>query len=341
MAGSRMGQASSSEVQWHRAQLADDQEVGALAALMQRFYEEDLGVEMTADRALGTLGELRAHPQVGTVYLARPHGAAGAPLVGYALVVRYLSNEFGGYVAFLDEFFLLPPYRGLGNGTRLLRGLETVARGQGLTALWLEVDPDNQGAQRLYHRSGFTTSQRLLMRKRLPAQAAKPLPDVIDFGLSVLFVGYNPGLRSAEIGHHFAGHSNRFWELLVRSGLTPTKYRSEEDRLLPLLGFGITNLVDRPTRAADELTTAEYEAGRASLKERIQLFRPSIVAYVGKDVYRRYAGTSQPLEWGLQPGSVCDGITDFVLPNPSGLNRMPLADQVSHYQALARLLSSR
>ena len=40
-------------------------------------------------------------------------------------------------------------------------------------------------------------------------------------GVRVLFVGINPGVRSARIGHHFAGYSNRFWKLLCDAGLVP------------------------------------------------------------------------------------------------------------------------
>src|SRR6266704_680533 len=50
------------------------------------------------------------------------------------------------------------------------------------------------------------------------ARRPNPLPDRIRPGLRVLFVGINPGIRSAAVGHHFAGFSNRFWRLLYDSG---------------------------------------------------------------------------------------------------------------------------
>jgi TDG/mug DNA glycosylase family protein len=45
----------------------------------------------------------------------------------------------------------------------------------------------------------------------------------------VLLVGINPGIRSAEIGHHFAGNSNRFWKLLYESKLVPEPIGTEQD----------------------------------------------------------------------------------------------------------------
>ena len=76
------------------------------------------------------------------------------------------------------------------------------------------------------------------------------LKDRIEPGVRVLFVGINPGIRSAAIGHHFAGYSNRFWKLLYESRLVPEPIATEDDRRLPEWGFGITNLVPRPTPAS-------------------------------------------------------------------------------------------
>ena len=83
--------------------------------------------------------------------------------------------------------------------------------------------------------------------------------------MRVLFVGINPGIRSAETGHHFAGYSNRFWKLLFDSKLVPEPIDWRADDRLPEWGFGITNLVPRPTRGIDELTASEYLAGRREI----------------------------------------------------------------------------
>jgi TDG/mug DNA glycosylase family protein len=143
------------------------------------------------------------------------------------------------------------------------------------------------------------------------------------------------------VGHHFAGHSNRFWGLLHESGLTDRRFAPEEDSQLPRLGLGITNLVDRPTREAKDLSPAEFDAGRLSLHDLIAAFRPQIVAYVGKDVYRHFAAVKHPVSWGLQAESVIPGVVDFVVPNPSGLNRIPKAELLRHYTELAALRGAR
>ena len=82
---------------------------------------------------------------------------------------------------------------------------------------------------------------------RIIPTALPSLRDRIRPGVHVLLVGINPGVRSSLTGHHFAGHSNRFWKLLFESGLVPQPIGYADDRRLPEWGFGITNIVPRPT----------------------------------------------------------------------------------------------
>jgi TDG/mug DNA glycosylase family protein len=68
-------------------------------------------------------------------------------------------------------------------------------------------------------------------------RAALPrLRDRIRPGVRVLFVGINPGVRSALTSHHFAGFSNRFWKLLYDARLVSEPIGYEDDDRLPELG---------------------------------------------------------------------------------------------------------
>lgn len=58
------------------------------------------------------------------------------------------------------------------------------------------------------------------------------LPDYLVPKLGILFVGINPGLRSAALGHHYAGPSNRFWKLLYEASLV-----SEPPAIEMMFGF--------------------------------------------------------------------------------------------------------
>lgn len=160
------------------------------------------------------------------------------------------------------------------------------------------------------------------------------LEDIIAPNLRILFVGYNPSLRSAAAGHHFAGPSNGFWKVLHESGLTERRLRPEEDQSLLGVGLGVTNLVARPTRAAAELTAIDYAAGRVELTQKLQQYQPQAVCYVGIGLYKIFARRKQ-CQFGWQPVSVVTGVADFVAPSTSGLNRMPYADQLAIYRQLA------
>lgn len=169
------------------------------------------------------------------------------------------------------------------------------------------------------------------------------LRDCIQPGVRVLFVGINPGVRSAQTGHHFAGFSNRFWKLLWESRLVPERITYEQDGRLPEWGFGITNLVARPTPGINDLAPREYVAGWHALERKIREFRPEIVALVGVTLYRALlplidpsARTPAALSVGLQKTMV-HGARVFVLPNPSGRNaNFSHAEMLSVFRRLRR-----
>jgi TDG/mug DNA glycosylase family protein len=139
--------------------------------------------------------------------------------------------------------------------------------------------------------------------------------------MRVLFVGINPGLRSATVQHHYSGRSNRFWKLLHDAGLTQRPLTCLDDRHLPRSGFGLTNLIARPTAGIEALGTAEYRAGEAVLRRKVRRFRPDVVALVGVSIYRFLSPSSRrrPVRLGLQRERFEDRPL-FVLPNPSGRN---------------------
>jgi len=155
----------------------------------------------------------------------------------------------------------------------------------------------------------------------------------------VLFVGINPGVRSSLTGHHFAGFSNRFWKLLYESRLVPEPIGFEDDDRLPEWGYGITNIVPRPTPGIDTLRPEEYVSGRARLRRKVLRYRPAIVATVGLTVFRAlYPERKGAVALGLQPERIGDSAI-FVLPNPSGRNaNYSYAEMLAAFRRLARHL---
>jgi len=157
----------------------------------------------------------------------------------------------------------------------------------------------------------------------------------------VLLVGINPGICSAQVGHHFAGSSNRFWKLLYDSGLVPEPIGTEDDVRLPEWGFGITNLIARPTRGIDTLRPAEYMEGERILRRKVQRWRPRVVAFVGVTLYRAVFAkpAALPVTLGLQPEQF-EGAAVFALPNPSGRNaNFTYAQMLKAFRSLKRHLA--
>jgi double-stranded uracil-DNA glycosylase len=173
-----------------------------------------------------------------------------------------------------------------------------------------------------------------LIRTVLP-----PLRDRIRPGVRVLFVGINPGVRSSITGHHFAGFSNRFWKLLYDARLVPEPITYVDDDRLPAWGYGITNLIARPTPGMNTLRREEFTAGRARVRAKVRRYRPTVVALVGVTVFRAmFPERKGPVALGLQESRIGDASV-FVLPNPSGRNaNFSYAEMLDAFRALRRYI---
>src|ERR1700755_3180269 len=123
-------------------------------------------------------------------------------------------------------------------------------------------------------------------KAHLLAAHDKLVPDLIIKNLIVLFAGINPGLYTAAIGHHFGRPGNRFWPALHAGGFTPRLYSPFESTRLLDLNLGITNVVERATARADELTDDELRAGGRRLEIKVKRWRPTVVPFSGIHPHR-------------------------------------------------------
>jgi len=161
--------------------------------------------------------------------------------------------------------------------------------------------------------------------------------------MRALLVGINPGVRSAQVGHHFAGPSNRFWKLLYDSRLVPEPIGSEHDERLPEFGLGITNVVARATPGIDALTPDEYVEGVRILRRKVRRWRPPLIAFVGVTLYRSVFArpASLPVAVGAQTERFEEAEV-FVLPNPSGRNaNFTYAQMLAAFRSLNEHLTAR
>jgi TDG/mug DNA glycosylase family protein len=155
-------------------------------------------------------------------------------------------------------------------------------------------------------------------KAQLAAASTRTLSDIIAPGLEIVFCGINPGLYSAAVGHHFARPGNRFWPSLYAAGFTPRLFTGFDDRELLGLGLGLTNLVDRASASADELSPDELRAGAAALRRKVARYRPRFLAIVGFGAYR--TAFARPRAVGGRQAEPLGTTAIWLLPNPSGLN---------------------
>ncbi len=160
------------------------------------------------------------------------------------------------------------------------------------------------------------------------------LPDYLKPGLDVVFVGFNPGERSARIGHYYAGRGNQFWNFLFESGLTPEKLGPEADSRVLEFGLGLTDLVKRWSRSSSELRAQDFHQGLPALQRRLRDARPGIVAFNGKGAYEKFSGAPARLGW--QRRRIAQARV-FVLPSTSGRNgSLTRREKLAYFRRLAR-----
>ncbi len=146
-----------------------------------------------------------------------------------------------------------------------------------------------------------------------------PLPDYLRPGLDVVFVGINPGWVSGLRGHYFANPRNEFWRLLHEAGLTPRRLEPAEDRTMLDLGYGLTDVVKRPSRQAAEVRPEEFVAGRRVLEAKLLAATPRIICFNGKTGAVGYFGREAEVGFGRQTRRIGEARV-FVVPSTSPAN---------------------
>ncbi|HEY2114341.1 MAG TPA: GNAT family N-acetyltransferase [Candidatus Angelobacter sp.] len=143
-------------------QLLSDQEIPMLLGMMREFY---LQQEMRFDEPTASLAinKVLHNPDLGQIYLI----FRGAELAGYFVLTFCFSLEFHGRFALFDELYLREPYRRQKLGKAVVVFAEELCKKAGIKAMRLEVSRENEPAQSLYKKSGFTEDARNLMTKWL------------------------------------------------------------------------------------------------------------------------------------------------------------------------------
>jgi double-stranded uracil-DNA glycosylase len=162
------------------------------------------------------------------------------------------------------------------------------------------------------------------------------LPDYLRPGLCLVFVGFNPGERSARIGHYYAGRGNQFWSFLFESGLTPVRVNPEEDHRILEFGFGLTDLVKRWSKSIGDLNQSDFHQGVPALKTKLLQASPAAIAFNGKTAFEKFQG--RKAELGAQRARFGNSRI-YVLPSTSGRNgSLSRPQKLRYFRRLKRWL---
>jgi double-stranded uracil-DNA glycosylase len=178
------------------------------------------------------------------------------------------------------------------------------------------------------------------------------LPDLLQPGLQLVFVGINPSVYSVQRGHYFARSTSRFWPAFSRSKLSrPVRTALgremlgfEDDVRLLDFGIGFTDVVKTPSTNAASLKPSDYALWAPRLLDRLEACGASMVCFHGVTGYRAFAryaldSPKEPTPLGPQERRLGDARI-FLAPNPSPANaHFRVEDQTRFYDQLSDLLT--
>jgi TDG/mug DNA glycosylase family protein len=144
------------------------------------------------------------------------------------------------------------------------------------------------------------------------------LADKVPLDARLVFVGINPAIRSAQVGHYYAHPSNKFWQLLSDSSLAPRRVQAHDDDWLTSQGFGFTDVAKRPTVGAGDLARADWQDARARIMAIGSRPDCQVVAFVSKFAARAFLGDDVAIVYGPAAGIDVGGAMAWYLPSTSG-----------------------
>ena len=151
--------------------LTRDEDASEILAMMRALYVEDEPAFAVDHRQFPlTVEFFLAEPSRGSVIVF----AEGTAIRGYAILIPYWSNEYGGTLLYVDELFVVPEARNRGIGHQFFDFLERT-RPFDAVAIGLEASPGNLRAQRLYQSIGFRPRRNSTLIRRLPERSTDDL----------------------------------------------------------------------------------------------------------------------------------------------------------------------
>jgi GNAT superfamily N-acetyltransferase len=138
----------------YRAYIPEDRE-SLLGYVMGLYIEDHCAEKMNPGKIDSSLSFFREHPDLGEFLMI----CLNDKVIGYCLLTNYYSNEYGGRMVMIDEFYIDAAFRGQGLGSAFLKKM-MIENKRGAVAYQLEVFYGNENALRLYKKLGFQDHKR-------------------------------------------------------------------------------------------------------------------------------------------------------------------------------------
>lgn len=164
------------------------------------------------------------------------------------------------------------------------------------------------------------------------------LPDILQSGLDVVFVGTAASNVSAREGVYYANPRNRFWPTLEAIGLIPHGFDRCDFARAPAFGIGFTDLCKTRAGMDHALARSDFDVGL--LEAKLREVMPRAVAFTsrkGASVF--LSRRSIDLKLGTPLKYKSDFPPVFALTSPSGAARGHW--DIAPWQRLARWLKAR
>ena len=137
-------------------------DISIIIQMMQDFYAID-NYPMDVEVAKTLFQEFISNEHLGKSWLIYSENE----IVGYIILTFIFSFEYGGKIAFVDELFIKETARGKGFGKEAIQFIQREVPKLSLKLLYLEVEPHNENAQKLYLAHDFELHNRKLMKYKV------------------------------------------------------------------------------------------------------------------------------------------------------------------------------
>ena len=137
-------------------------DIEIITQMMQDFYAID-NYPMDVEVAKNLFHEFISNENLGKSWLIYSENE----IVGYIILTFIFSFEYGGKIAFVDELFIKETARGKGFGKEAIQFIQQEVPKLSLKLLYLEVEPHNENAQKLYLAHDFELHNRKLMKYKV------------------------------------------------------------------------------------------------------------------------------------------------------------------------------